>query len=110
MAVLTFSARLFDIFMLRLGSALNRFFVRDLGLSDVSFHVELSLHAVHHNFKLKFAHTRNNRLAGFTVRFLFKRWVFVGQTLESKTHFFLVSFGLWLNAKRYHRLGKFNRV
>ena len=45
----------------------DRFTVSNLGLAHGGFDVEFALHAVDENFEVEFAHTGNNRLAGFFV-------------------------------------------
>ena len=64
----------------------DRFAVGNLGLADGGFDVEFALHAVNENFEVEFAHTRNDRLAGFFVGANAEGRVFLRQLVERGAH------------------------
>src|SRR3989338_1670926 len=65
MPVLSASTALLNIFSFSLGLFTNCFLVRDLRAHDISLNFKLALHAIHDNFKMKLANSRNNRLQSF---------------------------------------------
>ncbi|CAH0320281.1 hypothetical protein SRABI106_04338 [Rahnella aquatilis] len=68
MAVLTFTAGLTHKFPFDISHRFaHRFTVRYLRFADVGFHTELPFHTVDDDFQMQFAHTGNDRLAGFLI-------------------------------------------
>ena len=103
MAVLAATARLLGKLAFGVFNGLaDRFTVGNLGLADGRFNVELAAHTVDKNFKVKFAHARDDGLAGFFVRAHAEGRVFLSETVEGKRHLFLVSLGLGLDSLRDH--------
>src|SRR3989338_9465901 len=62
MAVLTLASCLLDVLVLRFSFSQNSLLIGHLWLTDIGFHSKLTLHAIHHDFKVKLAHTRDNGL------------------------------------------------
>ena len=86
----------------------DRFTVSNLGLAHGGFDVEFALHAVDENFEVEFAHTGNNRLAGFFVRADAEGRVFLSKTVQSESHLFLVGLGLRFDSLGNNRLREFH--
>ena len=57
-----FTAGLPVVFALLLDSFGNRFFIRDLRLTDVRLNFEFTTQTIEENFWMKFAHAGDNRL------------------------------------------------
>ena len=107
MAILALAARLAHELAIDVSGRLaNGFAVGHLRLADVGFHAELALHPVDDDFQVQLAHAGNDGLTRFFIGAQTERWVFLGQTAQGDTHFFLVGLGLWLDSLRNHRLRK----
>ncbi len=105
-AVLTLTAGLLDVLVLNISGSEDSLAVCHLRLAYVCLDIELALHAVNENFKVKLTHAGHDGLAGFLIGRNLEGWVFVRKLPERKTHFLLVCFRLRLDAKRHHRLGE----
>src|SRR3989338_2549665 len=99
MAVLAAAAGLADVFALRLGFAPDGFLVRHLRAADIGLYAELALHALHDDLKMKFAHARNNGLAGLHVTRDPKGRILVGEAVERQAHLLLIGLRLGINAE-----------
>jgi hypothetical protein len=66
-AVLTFTTGLLDELAFDFNLLLDRFTVGNLRRTNVGFHIEFALHAIHQNFQVQFTHTGNNGLAGLFI-------------------------------------------
>ena len=86
----------------------DRFAVGHLRTTDGSFHIELTTHTVDENFEVEFAHTGNNRLAGFFVGTHAERRIFASKTAQGESHLFLVSLGLGFDGLADHRFREFH--
>nr|P35649.1 RecName: Full=Uncharacterized 66.3 kDa protein in hag2 5'region [Eikenella corrodens]CAA78253.1 hypothetical 66.3 KD protein in HAG2 5'region [Eikenella corrodens] len=106
--ILTFTARLFNVFSFGFHFFVDGFAVGHLRYTHISVHTELTLHAVHDNFQVQLAHTGNNGLARFFISAHTERRVFFSQTVQSDTHFLLVGLSFRLNGNVDYRLGEFH--
>ena len=97
-AVLSFTARLTDVFALFLNGFRNGFAICDLRFTDVGFDVEFAKHSVDDNFQVQLAHTRDDGLSGFLIGVSLERRVFFGKFLKRDAHFFLTCFRLRLDS------------
>jgi hypothetical protein len=62
------------------------------------------------NVEVKFAHARDDRLAGLFVGLDAERRIFSGQAVEREAHLFLVALGLRLDRDLDDRLGEFHAL
>ena len=67
MAKLPASTRLLDELAFLLDSLLDALTISHLRCTDIGINAEFSSHAIDDDFKVEFAHTRDDRLAGFLV-------------------------------------------
>ena len=88
----------------------DRFAIGDLRFAYVGFNLVLTHHAINDDLKMQFAHTTDDSLPTVRISVNFERRVFLSETSERHTHFFLVGFGLRLNRHRNHRNCKRNRL
>ena len=110
MAKLSFAAGLADEFSFGLNFLADRFFVRNLRTPDVRFDLEFTLHAVDDNFEMKFAHSADDRLAGFFIGRDAECRIFFRKLLHRLAHLLLVGLRLRLDRlvddgfRKYHLL------
>src|ERR1700721_240613 len=95
--ILAAAARLANIFPFAFGLSQNRLAILHLWPAYIGLHAEFAHHAIDNNFKVQFAHARNERLAGVVVSVNAEGRVFLCELSKRRTHFFLVSLGLWLD-------------
>src|SRR5699024_9152915 len=76
--ILTTSTRLADKFTFSLCGTADRFTICNLWSTNVCFHFEFSFQTVNDNIQVKFTHSRNNRLACFSICFSFECRVLFG--------------------------------
>ncbi len=76
MTVLTFTAGLTFIHTFGFDRLSERFLIRNLRLTYRSLDFEFSQKSVYDNFKVQFAHTRDNGLSRFFIRIEFESGVF----------------------------------
>src|SRR5699024_2219454 len=79
-------------------------------LADVGIHIEFAAQAVDEDLEVEFAHAGNDGLAGLFITAHSKGRVFLGQTRQRDTHFFLVGLGLGLDGLRNDRLGELHAL
>src|SRR6202020_1812935 len=94
-AILAALSGLPDVFSLAFGLSQNRLAIRHLWPAYIGLHAEFAHHAIDNNFKVQFAHSRNERLAGVVVSVNAEGRIFLCELSERGAHFFLVSLRLW---------------
>ena len=90
--VLTATAGLLDQLAFAIGRRGDGFAISDLRFAGVGFNFEFAQHAIANDFEMQLAHSGDDGLAGVFVREDFESRIFLGQTLQSHAHFFLVRF------------------
>ena len=76
----------------------------DAGCADIDADVHITHELVLDDFKMQFAHARDDGLAGFVVVLRSERGVFPLKRSKCFAEFLLVVGRLWLNGERNHRL------
>ena len=97
MTILALTTRLADELTFAVGSHLDGFAIRDLGLARRGLDLELALHAIANNVEVKFAHAGENSLTRVLVGLDAKGRVFGDESLQRIAHLFLVSLGVRLD-------------
>src|SRR5436189_6347765 len=104
MSVLSSAARLLNVFSFDFNLLPDGLSIGNLRTSDVRLNVEFTLHSVHENFQVQFAHSRDNRLTRFLIRPHSEGWIFFRQSIQCNAKALFIRLRLWLNSHGNHRL------
>src|SRR5579859_5187318 len=99
-AILTFATGLLDVFAFGFRFAANCFAIGDLRTANVGLHAVFAKHAVHNDFKVKFAHAGDQSLASVGFGGNAEGWIFLREALQRDAEFVLVGFRFRLDGDR----------
>src|SRR5207302_3298373 len=102
-AVLTLAAGLLDVSAFGFSLLANRFAISDLRTANIGLHAVFTKHAVDNDFKVKFAHTGNQSLAGVWLGGNTEGRIFLSETLQRDAELVLVGLGFRLDRDRNNR-------